>query len=192
MSERSEDCAHCGAANSLDASFCAHCGEPMGIPCPSCGKLQNLNSQFCESCGASLQKMRSFSKPATEAQFNNIQPDKDIGKGGELAVSGSEYVPNEDNGPIRQKTSNSEIAVISRTERVYWFLPWLAIPIFLGYWGGSNRWAGVTDGVPFFFLGVILPVYSIVMGILVRSPKLCAVISAGFGFLMGGTSHFLF
>jgi hypothetical protein len=49
-------CGSCGAANTVDASFCSACGANFKIAaCPSCGAApKDPSSRFCNQCGSKL------------------------------------------------------------------------------------------------------------------------------------------
>ena len=58
MSEAADSgsCARCGAANRIEARFCAHCGASLAddTPCPSCGASTEPGQSFCDQCGSGL------------------------------------------------------------------------------------------------------------------------------------------
>lgn len=49
-------CGSCGAANTVDASFCSACGANFKVEaCPSCGAApKDPSSRFCNQCGSKL------------------------------------------------------------------------------------------------------------------------------------------
>lgn len=50
-------CEHCGTLNSIDSSFCKHCGEKLVKPvleCPECGADLDGDEAFCPYCGAKV------------------------------------------------------------------------------------------------------------------------------------------
>jgi hypothetical protein len=49
-------CGNCGAANTVDASFCSACGANFKVSaCPSCGAApKDPSSRFCNQCGSKL------------------------------------------------------------------------------------------------------------------------------------------
>jgi hypothetical protein len=59
----------------------------------------------------------------------------------------------------------------------------LAVAAVLGIWGGAQHWAGETDRLPFLFMGLLLPVYAVIQGIVVRRPRDCALAAGAAGAL---------
>ncbi len=49
-------CGSCGAANTVDASFCSACGANFRVTaCPACGAApKDPSSRFCNQCGSKL------------------------------------------------------------------------------------------------------------------------------------------
>jgi hypothetical protein len=59
----------------------------------------------------------------------------------------------------------------------------LVVSALLGLWGGARHWAGETDKLPFLFMGLFLPVYAVIQGIMVRRPWECALAAGAAGAL---------
>jgi len=47
-------CPACGGASPTDASFCNHCGAPLGVVCASCGHRNAPGASFCDHCAKPL------------------------------------------------------------------------------------------------------------------------------------------
>ncbi|MAU14456.1 MAG: hypothetical protein CMH46_02830 [Muricauda sp.] len=46
-------CTKCGKDNAEKASFCQHCGEPLGkVKCKSCEEPMPVEGKFCPNCGS--------------------------------------------------------------------------------------------------------------------------------------------
>lgn len=189
MTIKQKTCPKCGTENKADSRFCKTCGSTLAVECPHCHSLQPSDSQFCAFCGASFSAPPKDIPPAPDSENQRAQPSR-VYVNEQKTVA--DIQSDERAGPDLKTSAEPMGKEVSPRGRLFWFLPFYTIPIILGYWGGSHRWGGETDAVPFIFLLVILPIYSIVVGALVRHPTLCALVSAGFGFAMGGISHALF
>ena len=48
-------CIKCGKNNPENASFCQHCGEPLGkVKCKSCEEPIPMDAKFCSKCGTEV------------------------------------------------------------------------------------------------------------------------------------------
>jgi uncharacterized Zn finger protein (UPF0148 family) len=71
-------CPNCESINSLEAGFCARCGEKLKRSCPACGVENWAGAEFCISCGRDLDLLTYLTERQTRGFQATLEEQRQI------------------------------------------------------------------------------------------------------------------